>query len=216
MIKKEWRKYVRGNSRDPKRVIKSLMDLGAEYDDGFINGSDEDSIYFIDHDGVIKAEFVGSEMAKIIMDNYQEILIPEILKEGDILVSNDLNVFIAYKCEDGESSILSYISYTEGELSTVEERRYKEAFRLAKGDEIKKFDKILFGYNKVWDAENKKLISRKWIPKDKEKYYFINGNGWISTEIWVNNSIDKKRLIFNNVFKTKSDAENKKLLIQEL
>ena len=214
MIKKEWRKYVRGNSRDPKRVIKSLMDLGAEYD-GF-NGSDEDSIYFIDHDGVVKAEFVGSEMAKIIMDNYQEILIPEILKEGDILVSNDLDVFIAYKCEDGESSILSYISYTEGELSTVEESWYKEAFRLAKRDEIKKFDKILFGYNKVWDAENKKLISRKWIPKDKEKYYFINGNGWISTEIWINNSIDKKRLIFNNVFKTKSDAENKKLLIQEL
>lgn len=81
MIKKEWRKYVRGNSRDPKRVIKSLMNLGAEYD-GF-NGSDEDSIYFIDHDGVIRSEVVESEMARIIMDNYQEILIPETLKESN-------------------------------------------------------------------------------------------------------------------------------------
>lgn len=214
MIKKEWRKYVKGNSRDPKRVIKSLTNLGAK-DNGFIGGY-ENSIYFIDHDGLIQAESVSSEMARIIMDNYQEILIPETLKEGDILISNDLDVFITYECEDGESSILSYISYTEGELSTVEESWYKEAFRLAKGDEIRRFDKILFGYKKVWDAENKKLISRKWIPKDKEKYYSIKEDGWISTEIWGNNSIDKERLIFNNVFKTKSDAENRKLLIQEL
>lgn len=214
MIKKEWRKYVRGNSRNPKRVIKSLTNLGAK-DNGFIGGY-ENSIYFIDHDGLIQAESVSSEMARIIMDNYQEILIPETLKEGDILISNDLDVFITYECEDGESSILSYISYTEGELSTVEESWYKEAFRLAKGDEIRRFDKILFGYKKVWDAENKKLISRKWIPKDKEKYYSIKEDGWISTEIWGNNSIDKERLIFNNVFKTKSDAENRKLLIQEL
>lgn len=214
MIKKEWRKYVRGNSRNPKRVIKSLTNLGAK-DNGFIGGY-ENSIYFIDHDGLIQAESVSSEMARIIMDNYQEILIPETLKEGDILINNDLDVFITYECEDGESSILSYISYTEGELSTVEESWYKEAFRLAKGDEIRRFDKILFGYKKVWDAENKKLISRKWIPKDKEKYYSIKEDGWISTEIWGNNSIDKERLIFNNVFKTKSDAENRKLLIQEL
>lgn len=214
MIKKEWRKYVKGNSRDPKRVIKSLTNLGAK-DNGFIGGY-ENSIYFIDHDGLIQAESVSSEMARIIMDNYQEILIPETLKEGDILISNDLDVFITYECEDGESSILSYISYTEGELSTVEESWYKEAFRLAKGDEVRRFDKILFGYKKVWDAENKKLISRKWIPKDKEKYYSIKEDGWISTEIWGNNSIDKERLIFNNVFKTKSDAENRKLLIQEL
>lgn len=214
MIKKEWRKYVRGNSRNPKRVIKSLTNLGAKAYE--FNGSDEGSIYFIDHNGAIRSEVVESEMARIIMDNYQEILIPETLKEGDILVSNDLDVFIAYECEDGESSILSYISYTEGELSTVEESWYKEAFRLAKGDEIRKFDKILFGYNKVWNAENKKLISRKWIPKDKEKYYSIKEDGWISTEIWGSNSIDKERLIFNNVFKTKNDAENRKLIIQEL
>lgn len=72
-MKKEWKVYIKGVEGRGNEVIKALTDLGGTKD--FLYGTNEDLLYFIKHDGKIDSVYLSSETAKIIMDNYKEIII---------------------------------------------------------------------------------------------------------------------------------------------
>lgn len=73
-MKKEWKVYIKGVEGRGDEVIKTLTNLGGAND--FSYGTNEDLLYFINHDGKIDSIYLSSETAKIIMDNYKEIKLP--------------------------------------------------------------------------------------------------------------------------------------------
>lgn len=57
-----------------------------------------------------------------------------------------------------------------------------------------------------WRVKPKK--SKRWIPKEDEVYYFISAEGDIFDVVFKDKFVqDKKRLKFNNCFKTKEQAK---------
>lgn len=79
--------YIRG-CKDRANEIKDILTrLGTNTAECSCNN--DHFIYFINHDNEISVALVGSEVAKIIMDNYKEIKLPRRQwKDGDILISN--------------------------------------------------------------------------------------------------------------------------------
>lgn len=77
-MKEEWKVYIKGVPERGKEVINTLINLGAEN-----NNECRDTdiscyyIYFINHKGHISSVSLNSEPAKIIMDNYREMHLPE-------------------------------------------------------------------------------------------------------------------------------------------
>lgn len=68
--------YIKGVPGRGAEVIKALEDRGGR--DGYLcSGKVDDFIYYINHKGNIDFEYLYTEIAKIIMDNYREIKLPE-------------------------------------------------------------------------------------------------------------------------------------------
>ena len=83
-----WKVYIKGVPGRGAEVLKVLEDLGGR--NGYLyQGENDEWVYYIDHEGNINYEYLDSEIAKIIMDNYREIKLPERWKDGDVLVDND-------------------------------------------------------------------------------------------------------------------------------
>ena len=59
-----------------------------------------------------------------------------------------------------------------------------------------------------WECVGLPQKEKKYIPKVDDKYYYIIATGKVLEDIFIPcSSVDKDRLLFNNVFKTKEDAE---------
>ena len=76
-MEKKFKVYIKGVQGRGNEVIKALTDLGAEKQ-CFHGSGDPEYLFFINHNHGISCAIIDSEFGQIIMDNYREILLPEI------------------------------------------------------------------------------------------------------------------------------------------
>lgn len=200
--------YIKGVPDRGEEVIKALTDLGGKTNN--LNGSIKDWIYFIDHDDSINFAHLSSETAKIIMDNYKEVKLPEKWRDGDILICRDckLYVVVSYICTNQKF----FIACIQADKDNVQEYKdgllcHTEDYCLATDKEVKEFYEILHKNRKDWDAEKKQLVDWKWRPKDGEVYWVISSDGGVETYTWYDYPKDRGCFNFGNCFKTKEEAK---------
>lgn len=64
------------------------------------------------------------------------------------------------------------------------------------------------------EKELKETKNKYWIPKDGEKYFYIDNWGNVCHSTWNNDTIDKYRLSIGNIYKTEEGA--KKIGLREV
>lgn len=214
-MKEEWEVFIRSNKDRGDDVIKALTDLGAvnywEY-----AGNCPDSIYYIRHDGYIGHFLYETESAKIIMNKYTELYLPEKWKNGDILIrkdGTDYKVFWEYDL----FHITTFYAYNVSAVSIMDEKIIsnkgyvrvcdRKDYRLATPSEIKHFHELLHKCGKDWDVKKRLLVNWKYKPKDGEDYYYIISNGIVHLSTWFDYKVDNSRFSIGNCFKTKEEAE---------
>lgn len=176
-MKKEWKVFIRGVEGRGKEVIKMLEDLGGKMegdgrikDNKYLIADNEYIIFTIDHNGYISGVNIQSEMAKIIMDNYREIILSGPWEDGDILIKKGRTEYTIFRKYSSNTMFCSYnftISKNEHIWFSIagEEHLYKtEDFRLATSEEIKQFHDLLHKMNRYWDSEKKHLVKLKQKP----------------------------------------------------
>lgn len=211
-MKKEWKVYIKGVEDRGDEVFEALKELGAQDTTSLTGGYDEKIIYYINHSGFI--DYVGdySETAKIIMDNYREIKLPEKWKDGDIIFSPKFETFAVYKYDD---ITRVYFRVTKTDIISYPTRALKENYRLATPKEIEHFHELLHKYHKEWDVNNKQLVDWKWIPEMTHKFYFVDINGNVKIGIH-DKETDNAMFEFGNCFRTKEEAETMAEKIRDL
>lgn len=206
--------YIKGVPCRGEEVVKVLTDLGGE--DVLFNAENENCVYFINHKGEIDYEYTDTETAKLIMDNYREIQLPnEEWNDGDILISRNetcYKIFSAYGRPDTVTAFYAYnVSISlNGTITQYDDGIWicdKKDYRLATSSEVKRFYELLHASNKDWDADMKQIINWRWTPKSGETYYFINETGEVASTEWINLGCDVCHYQFGNCFKTKEEAE---------
>ena len=87
------RVYIRGNKYRRDEIKDILTGLGASTE--YVSCNNDNYIYFITHENEISIALIGSEVGRIIMDNYKEIELPQQpwkqwkeWKDGDILIDD--------------------------------------------------------------------------------------------------------------------------------
>lgn len=176
-----------------------------------VDGAYPEYLYFINHEGFISLVLIDSEIGKIIMDNYTELLLPEQWRDGDLLVSYSTGAGKLYAVYDDDSEFMDYsiIAYVYVDIDTydVNAAFSKDRFKLASDEEHKEFHELLHKHGKDWDAEKKQLVDWKWKPKDMEEYWFFTGSNTIIRSVWKDTLLDNKYFDFGNCFQTKKEAE---------
>ena len=215
-MKKEQRVWLMGVPSHGQEVIKALQKLGGENVYG-LDGEGEDSIYFINHEGIISST-KKNETGRLIMDFYQKIE-PAKWEEGDILVKNGYAIYCVYKHADNEVIgafsfffITSHFGISYGGLERVVD------YHLASKEERRSFYAFLHKVVGDWDAKNKTLIKWRWNPFQLyEGYYFISAAGEVKEGIFYENDENLVQLCnFGNCFKTRGEAETKAKQIREI
>lgn len=208
-MKQEWQIYIKGNSSRGDEVINILKQHGGKpIRPDAVSGTIDAAIYYIDHDGIITFSTVDKETAKIIMDKYREIKLPEQWKNGDILYSDTDKEFAVFKdkWKLDSDKFLAYFTTCYGGYLTLQAIR-RRGFRLTTKLEVEQFYEYLHSIGKDWDSENKQLVKWKWKPKDGEGYYYIFSDGIVHLSTWFNDKVDNSRFSIGNYFKTKEEAE---------
>lgn len=211
-MEKETEIYIRGNKDRGDEVIKTLTDLGGRNYD-LLHGTNSDSLYFINPDGIIYCTCFGSEIAKFIIYNYHEIKLPSERQwmDGDILFSEANNEFAVFEVEHIHcpDKFFSYLSTCHAGYLT-HQLIHKRDFRLATKSEIEQFHNRLHVVNKDWDTEKKQLVDWEWKPSIKEAYYTLeidNGDVEVRARVYFGDDIDKKLIKNCNFFRTIEEAE---------
>ena len=143
-MEKKFKVYIKGVQGRGNEVIKALTDLGAENRDS-CDGKDPKMLYFLNHSHGIARALLDSEVGRIIMDNYREILLPEQWRDGDILVCNRYpNCYAVFKKYIDNNTFDAYFIY-DNKNAYFDATAFSEAYRLASTKEIKGLP-ILFSY----------------------------------------------------------------------
>lgn len=212
-MEEEWKVYIKGVPNRGDEIIKILTNLGANNDYNYDGYASNYFIYFINHEGNISSASINSEPAKIIMDNYREIKLPEKWKDGDLLVCHMLsgNRYAVYS---NDSELMKYntiITYANVDNHTygVNVLFDKEDFTLASDEEHKEFYDLLHKHGVDWNAEKKQLVNWKWKPKDSENYWtIIVGITIYKLKLtWIGSEADKIRYELGNCFRTSDEAD---------
>lgn len=213
-MREDWKVFIRGNKDRGEEVIKALEDCGASNSLGHIGDYDA-ALYFINHNGIIDStRDYNAEFAKIIMDNYTELHLPEKWKDGDILVHTDddgSTDYAVYKETEEFNeytqpySILTYASVNK-HVYGINIIVFKDNWKLASDEEHKEFYDLLHKHGVDWDSGNKQLIKWKWKPKMNETYWFITGCNTIIRSLWANTSLDNKYFEIGNCFQSRKEA----------
>lgn len=212
-MKEEWKVYIRGNLNRSKEVIKALTDLGANNSVLELEGVDRGRIYYINHDGNICMEYIFSEYAKIIMDNYKEIKLPKEWPDGCILKSNlfrDTFGVFRQTCEDAPERFEGY-AFVDSKGIEGYKRPLKMSYRIATPQEIDKFHELLHKRGNDWDYEKKQLVNWRWRPKMYDEYWGAAAEGVVDDFIWHEDPSDKRFFDFGNCFRTLSERQLKLL-----
>ena len=141
--------YIRGCKGRGSEVIDTLTRLGATKTIE-ISGEAKDTIYFINHDNHISIAFIGSELARIIMDNYREIELPQRQwEDGDILIYDRYPYcYAVFKKYKGNNTFEAYFIYDNKNVY-FDATAFSEAYRLANAKEIEGLP-ILFSYQMAY------------------------------------------------------------------
>ena len=148
--------------------------------------------------------------------------------DGDYLVSeidNGKKIFIL-KRSDSAVGFGCYIGLTKTKNSngkefkvwTENEDDYEIIYncRYASNDEINEFNDLLKNeYNKRWDKDFKKLIKIKFIPKERESYYFLDESFSIGHDFNYGRYEDILRINGGNCYKTLDEVINVKYKIND-
>lgn len=210
-MEKRQRVFIKGAPGRSKEVIKALIDLGGC--GCYTGGNKDNTIYYINHSGIIAHANIYEEIAKIIMDDYNEIKLPpeKQWRDGDILFSEAVNEFTVFEAEHIHypDKFFSYLSICNG-LCSTHQLIHKRDFRLATESEIEQFHNRLHAINKDWDTEKKQLVDWEWKPSIKEAYYILEidrGDVEVRTRVYFGDDIDKKLIKNCNFFRTIEEAE---------
>lgn len=213
----EQKVYILGVEGRGDEVIKTLEDLGAtnsnEYKCCYV-----DYLYYIGHDGNIHCEYEEREEAKIIMDNYIELHLPDKWKDGDwkdgdILIrkDNNNNHFCVYqKPVDNGKGFLCHVFVSKDTLFTgvIVPSEAADKYRKATDTEELTFYALVSDHHMYWDAENKALVSWEHdSPHCGQKYYAVSAYGTVVDNTWCDSSVDKALLRAGNWFFTEEEAE---------
>ena len=212
-MKDEQKVWVRGVDGRGSEVIKALTDLGGE-NKYLYDGEGSNRLYFIQHEGVIEWIHSDDEMAKIIMDNYRQLHLPDQWKDGDVLANVEFDdCFAVCKCKSlcntsyNAYHCYMYADFGCGEIDADGCNILHSAYRLATPSEVDRFHELLHKHGKEWDAEKKKLVEWRWKPDYHEFYYKIREDGSMSRRFWNNDKADNAFFYFGNCFRTREEAE---------
>ena len=78
-MEKEQKVWIKGNKIRKVEVISKLLELLPTPDDNSPRGDNENAIYFINHQNKIEGAFITTNYAKIIMEEYTEIKLDDIV-----------------------------------------------------------------------------------------------------------------------------------------
>ncbi len=205
----EQKVFIRGVAGRGKEVIKMLEDLGAKTTLSHL-GENPSYIYVISHEGNINCALYESETGKIIMDNYRELHLPDLWKDGDVLATDDgaLMVFRgSIEADPERATIDAYCAVSEHQICLSANLKHIGCLRLATPSEIERFHELMHKNGKDWDAEKKQVVDWQWEPKKNERYYYIDNDSDILCDTWDEFLIDDDRYNFGNVFRTREEAE---------
>lgn len=207
-MKDEQKVFIRGVEGRGDEVIKKLEEHGGKNFD--LDGEKPDYLYFINHKGFITFATLDSEFGQIIMDNYTELHLPEMWKDGDVLVTDD-GLFFVLKGDfqvDCDNTILgAYCFVSEHQVYLSGHIKQIAHARLASPSEVEHFHELMHKYGKDWDAEKKQVVDWKWEPKEGDDYYYIDNDGDIISDNWDEMPTDADRYNFGNCFRTEEEAE---------
>lgn len=218
-MKDEQKVWLRGVDGRGSEVIKALTDLGGE-NKYLYDGEGSNRLYFIQHEGVIEWIYSDDEMAKIIMDNYQELHLPEQWKNGNVLINvqfSDIFAVCKSACNTRDDTYHCYMYADFGcdKIDAEGSNILRSNYRLATPTEIEHFHELLHKHGKDWDAEKKELVELRWKPKIGESYFFIDSFGEIHKGMICSYN-NKKLFDFGNYFKTEEEAEEMAAKIKKL
>ena len=81
--------------------------------------------------------------------------------------------------------------------------------------EINKMKENITNLEKQVELYNKQEKENKvWIPKNREKYWTINNDGFISQFNWIDDDVDNFKISIGWVFKTEDEAKRKLFELQ--
>lgn len=210
-MKQEWQIYIKGNSSRGDEVINILKQHGGKpIRPDAISGTIDAAIYYIDHDGIITFSTVDKETAKIIMDKYREIKLPEKWNYGDILINLKTKDFAVYRKDDDfrkESFRDEVYVKNDGIVIFRNYLHRNDDFSLATDEETQQFYELLHKHHKDWDAEKKQLVDWKWKPKLNEIYWHICSDGRLVSNTFENDEFDIGLYNFGNCFRTHEEAK---------
>ncbi|MCI7599315.1 MAG: hypothetical protein MSS96_11470 [Bacteroidales bacterium] len=207
-MEERFKVYIKGVQGRGNEVIKALTDLGVENRDS-CDGKDPKMLYFLNHSHGITRALLDSEVGRIIMDNYREILLPKQWRDGDLLAGRGGNLFAVFSYKGKDSSFVAYMQaskdgvqeYADGIVCS------REDYRLATDDEIVKFYRLLHKHGRDWDPEKKKLVKWKWKPKFGEQYWVADATGRVDRYGWEDDTLDNGFYNLGNCFATRKEAE---------
>lgn len=210
-MEEEHKVFIRGVNGRGAEVIKALEERGAK-NEGVGECNKEELIYYINHDGYVDSIDPNCELGKIIMDNYHELKLPELWKDGDILVDNDNPTKFLVKSNaptgDWGNFFIAYLLVNPRHIKELPLTVFcGEEYHKADSEEVRQFHEILHKHGKDWDVENKQLVNWKWKLTVGDMYWIITTDGNIKTYIWNNDSVDKRCFNFGNCFRIREEAE---------
>lgn len=143
--------FIRGRKGRGSEIVKILTELGAKpMKDSYDR---DDCVYFIDHDNEIGCAPLCCEVARLVVDNYKEIELPERKwKDGDILAFNInhgvycIGVYAVFKKYAENDTFESYILIDDEYMRfgiSFPTRDYHLANEVEKEDFSKKYNYMM-------------------------------------------------------------------------
>lgn len=208
-MKEEWKAYIKGVPYRGDEVIKILVDLGGRNEDNLCNAENDYYVYYINHKGDIDCEYIDSEIAQIIMDNYTELHLPENWKDGDVLINLEGDTFVVFCNDVPDFSFRTCLQVNESVCQEYSSGLfcYRNNYRLATPAEVDKFHEILRRHGKYWNAEKKELVEWRWKPKKGDSYFYINHYIEVVVTTWMCDYDDQSHYYAGNCFRTREEAE---------
>lgn len=141
--------FIRGCKDRGDEIKDILTGLGA-HPVTDVSCNDDHFIYFINYKNEIGVARIGSEVARIIMDKYKEIELPQQQwKDGDILVCNRYpNCYAVFKKYDVNDTFDAYFIFDNKNVNS-DATAFAEAYHRATAEEIENLPRLidfLMGY----------------------------------------------------------------------
>lgn len=159
-MKEKQKIFIRGNKYRRDEIKDILTGLGATTE--YLSCDNDHFIYFITHENEISIALIGSEVARIIMDNYKEIELPPQWHDGDILISKDeplaFAVFDYFSDEYPDRFCQYFHTDSNGKAISGYLPMSSSDYRLATPEEAKRFRELLCGQGLRWDDKRKELV----------------------------------------------------------